>query len=151
MQGVNTDSGLVGGGADRECHALSLKPQVHFRSSAEGLMLDLECAKGFTLWFMKRNLGRSNIGISAIGMGCWAIGGEWNFDTQAAGWGSVDDLESIAAIRAAVEMGVTFFDTAANYGAGHSEVILGKALGTDRTRWSSPPNLVTASMKRKKL
>jgi aryl-alcohol dehydrogenase-like predicted oxidoreductase len=83
---------------------------------------------------MKRNLGRSNIGISAIGMGCWAIGGEWNFDTQAAGWGSVDDLESIAAIRAAVEMGVTFFDTAANYGAGHSEVILGKALGTNRSK-----------------
>jgi aryl-alcohol dehydrogenase-like predicted oxidoreductase len=134
MQGVNADSGLVGGGADRECHALSLKPQVHFRSSAEGLVLDLECAKGFTLWFMKRNLGRSNTSISAIGMGCWAIGGEWNFDTQAAGWGSVDDLESIAAISAAVEMGVTFFDTAANYGAGHSEVILGKALGTDRSK-----------------
>ena len=82
---------------------------------------------------MNRNLGRSNIGISAVGMGCWAIGGEWKFDTQAAGWGKVDDLESIAAIRAAVEMGVTFFDTAANYGAGHSEVILGKALNTDRS------------------
>ncbi len=83
---------------------------------------------------MKRNLGRSNIGISAIGMGCWAIGGEWKFDTQAAGWGAVNDLESTAAIRAAVEMGITFFDTAANYGAGHSEVILGKALGTDRSK-----------------
>ncbi len=83
---------------------------------------------------MKRNLGRSNIGISAIGMGCWAIGGEWNFDTQAAGWGPVNDLESIAAIHAAVELGVTFFDTAANYGAGHSEVILGKALEANRAK-----------------
>jgi aryl-alcohol dehydrogenase-like predicted oxidoreductase len=83
---------------------------------------------------MKRNLGRSNIGVSAIGMGCWAIGGEWNFDSQAAGWGSVNDAESINAIQAAVEMGVTFFDTAANYGAGHSEVILGKALVADRSK-----------------
>ncbi len=83
---------------------------------------------------MNRNLGRSNIGINAIGMGCWAIGGEWKFDTQAAGWGTVNDLESIAAIQAAVEMGVTFFDTAANYGAGHSEVILGKALGANRAK-----------------
>ncbi len=65
-------------------------------------------------------------------MGCWAIGGEWKFDTQEAGWGAVSDLESIKAIEAALEMGITFFDTAANYGAGHSEVILGKALGAAR-------------------
>jgi aryl-alcohol dehydrogenase-like predicted oxidoreductase len=83
---------------------------------------------------VKRNLGRSNIGVSAIGMGCWAIGGEWKFDTQEAGWGAVNDLESIAAIEAALEMGITFFDTAANYGAGHSEVILGKALGASRSK-----------------
>ncbi len=83
---------------------------------------------------MNRNLGRSNIGVSAIGMGCWAIGGEWKFDTQAAGWGAVNDLESIAAIQTAVDMGITFFDTAANYGAGHSEVILGQALGTNRSK-----------------
>jgi aryl-alcohol dehydrogenase-like predicted oxidoreductase len=67
-------------------------------------------------------------------MGCWAIGGEWNFDTQAAGWGSVNDLESIAAIQTAVDMGITFFDTAANYGAGHSEVILGQALAANRSK-----------------
>jgi aryl-alcohol dehydrogenase-like predicted oxidoreductase len=67
-------------------------------------------------------------------MGCWAIGGEWNFDTTAAGWGAVDDRESIAAIQAALERGITFFDTAANYGAGHSEVILGKAIGQARDK-----------------
>jgi aryl-alcohol dehydrogenase-like predicted oxidoreductase len=67
-------------------------------------------------------------------MGCWAIGGEWKFDTNQAGWGTVDNLESIKAIEAAVDLGITFFDTAANYGAGHSEVILGKALGTNRAK-----------------
>ncbi len=72
--------------------------------------------------------------ISAIGMGCWAIGGEWKFETQTAGWGAVSDAESIAAIQAAMDMGITFFDTAANYGAGHSEVILGKALGANRSK-----------------
>lgn len=81
---------------------------------------------------MKRTLGKSKLEVSAMGMGCWAIGGPWIFsdgkESWAAGWGQVDDIESIWAIHAGLDAGVNFFDTAANYGAGHSEKILGKAL-----------------------
>jgi aryl-alcohol dehydrogenase-like predicted oxidoreductase len=77
---------------------------------------------------MKRILGRSNIEVSAVGMGCWAIGGPWNFLGSPAGWSTVDDAESIRSIHKALEMGVNFFDTAANYGCGHSEQILGRAI-----------------------
>ncbi len=77
---------------------------------------------------MKRTLGKSGIEVSAVGMGCWAIGGPWKFLGNAAGWGQIDDDESIRAIHAALDAGATLFDTAANYGCGHSERILGKAL-----------------------
>jgi len=88
---------------------------------------------------MKRQLGRAGnaIEVSALGMGCWAIGGPWSILRESgpspAGWGDVDDAESIRAVRAALDAGITFFDTAANYGCGHSEEILGKAFG-DRRR-----------------
>lgn len=75
-----------------------------------------------------RKLGRSGIEVSALGLGCWAIGGPWNFHGNPAGWSIVDDNESIRAIHKAIELGVTFFDTAANYGCGHSERILGQAI-----------------------
>ena len=75
-----------------------------------------------------RKLGRSGIEISAMGLGCWAIGGPmWRGDVPV-GWGEVDDDESIAAIHRALELGITFFDTANVYGAGHSERVLGQAL-----------------------
>jgi aryl-alcohol dehydrogenase-like predicted oxidoreductase len=61
-------------------------------------------------------------------MGCWAIGGPWSMAGAQAGWGVVDDAESTRAIHAALELGAGFFDTAANYGAGHSERIVGRAL-----------------------
>jgi aryl-alcohol dehydrogenase-like predicted oxidoreductase len=77
---------------------------------------------------VKRVLGRSGIEVSAVGMGCWAIGGPWTFLGADAGWGTVDDAESTRAIHAAIEHGATFFDTAANYGAGHSERLLGAAV-----------------------
>jgi aryl-alcohol dehydrogenase-like predicted oxidoreductase len=82
---------------------------------------------------LKRTLGKSKLEISALGMGCWAIGGPWTWDQPGkepypAGWGDTDDDESIRAVHAALDMGVTFFDTAANYGAGHSEIVLGRAL-----------------------
>jgi aryl-alcohol dehydrogenase-like predicted oxidoreductase len=63
-----------------------------------------------------------------MGLGCWAIGGPWTLGGDPAGWSSVDDAESIRAIHLALEMGVNFFDTAANYGCGHSERILGQAV-----------------------
>lgn len=80
-----------------------------------------------------RTLGRSGITVSAIGMGCWAIGGPlWGEDGQPFGWGEVDDDESIRTIHRALDLGVTLFDTASNYGAGHSERILGQALAGRR-------------------
>ncbi|WP_433311206.1 aldo/keto reductase [Micromonospora sp. CA-269861] len=80
-----------------------------------------------------RTLGRSGITVSAIGMGCWAIGGPlWGDDGQPFGWGEVDDDESIRTIHRALDLGVTLFDTASNYGAGHSERILGQALAGRR-------------------
>lgn len=91
-----------------------------------------------------RPLGRSGIDVSALGFGCWAIGGEWTDpDGQPLGWGRVDDEESVRAIRRALDLGVTFFDTADTYGAGHSERVLGRALGGRRaevvvaTKWGN--------------
>lgn len=81
-----------------------------------------------------RTLGRSGIEVSPLGMGCWAIGGPFRFLTIEAGWGEVDDAESIRTVQHALDSGITFFDTAANYGTGHSERILGQALAGKRDR-----------------
>lgn len=75
----------------------------------------------------QRTLGRSGIRVSPMGLGCWAIGGPWTLRGSPAGWSEVDDAESLRAIQRALELGVNFFDTAANYGAGHSERILARA------------------------
>ncbi|MFD0003293.1 aldo/keto reductase [Streptomyces sp. NPDC127178] len=92
----------------------------------------------------KRTLGRTGIEVSALGFGCWAIGGEWqSADGQPLGWGKVDDEESVRAVRRALDLGVTFFDTADTYGAGRSERVLGRALGKRRadvvvaTKWGN--------------
>ncbi len=83
---------------------------------------------------MKRVLGRSGIEVSALGMGCWAIGGPfWSGDTPH-GWGEVDDAESIRAVHTALDRGVNFFDTANVYGAGHSERVLGRAFASRRSQ-----------------
>jgi len=72
----------------------------------------------------KRRLGRTDMHITPVGFGAWAIGGPgW-----AAGWGAQDDAQSIAAIRHAVERGVNWIDTAAIYGLGHSEEVVRAAL-----------------------
>jgi aryl-alcohol dehydrogenase-like predicted oxidoreductase len=76
----------------------------------------------------KRPLGRSGIGVSALGFGCWAIGGPFTMFGQPDGWGDVDDLETIDAVHMALDMGVTLFDTADAYGTGHSEEVLGLSL-----------------------
>src|SRR5579859_362357 len=79
-----------------------------------------------------RTLGRSGTEVSALGMGCWAIGGPFWAGDLALGYGYVDDDESIRAIQCALDLGITIFDTAGVYGAGHSECILGQALGKRR-------------------
>lgn len=81
----------------------------------------------------KRQLGKSGIEVSPMGFGCWAIGGPTKrrgLDGRISemGWGDIDDAEAIRAIHTALDLGVTLFDTANNYGAGHSEEILGQAL-----------------------
>ena len=71
-----------------------------------------------------RKLGGTNLDLSVIGLGSFAIGGgDWSF-----GWGPQDDKESIAAILHALEKGVNWIDTAPLYGCGHSEEIVGKAI-----------------------
>jgi aryl-alcohol dehydrogenase-like predicted oxidoreductase len=72
----------------------------------------------------KRRLGTTDLEITTVGFGAWAIGGGgWAY-----GWGPQDDAGSIAAIRHAVSRGVNWIDTAAIYGLGHSEEIVGRAL-----------------------
>jgi aryl-alcohol dehydrogenase-like predicted oxidoreductase len=77
-----------------------------------------------------RKLGNSDLHITPVGYGAWAIGGSgWQF-----AWGSQDDNESIAAIHRALELGVNWIDTAAVYGLGHSEEVVARALKS----WSGP-------------
>lgn len=83
---------------------------------------------------IRRQLGRSGLELGGLGLGCWAIGGPFWAGAQPLGWGEVDDRESARAIGAAVDLGVTFFDTADVYGAGHSERVLGAALRKVRDR-----------------
>ena len=77
-----------------------------------------------------RKLGNSDLNITRVGYGAWAIGGSgWQF-----AWGSQDDSDSIAAIHRALELGVNWIDTAAVYGMGHSEEVVGHAL----KEWRGP-------------
>jgi aryl-alcohol dehydrogenase-like predicted oxidoreductase len=78
----------------------------------------------------KRRLGNSDLEITPIGFGAWAIGGPgWEF-----GWGYQDDRDSIAAIHAALDAGINWIDTAAVYGMGHSEEVVAKAIQTSSHR-----------------
>ena len=71
-----------------------------------------------------RQLGNSDLHITPIGIGAWAMGGSgWAY-----AWGPQDDAQSIAAIHAALDAGVNWIDTAAIYGLGHSEEVVGKAI-----------------------
>jgi aryl-alcohol dehydrogenase-like predicted oxidoreductase len=72
----------------------------------------------------KKRLGNSDLELTPIGVGAWAMGGGgWKF-----GWGPQEDAESVAAIHAALDHGVNWIDTAAVYGLGHSEEVVGRAL-----------------------
>jgi aryl-alcohol dehydrogenase-like predicted oxidoreductase len=80
-------------------------------------------ATGTTLGTTKQ-LGDSDLHLTAIGFGAWAIGGgNWQY-----GWGHQEDQESIAAIHRALDAGVNWIDTAAVYGLGHSEEVVGQVL-----------------------
>lgn len=77
-----------------------------------------------------RTLGNSDLHITAVGYGAWAIGGSgWQF-----AWGSQNDKDSVAAIHRTLELGVNWIDTAAVYGLGHSEEVVARALQS----WSGP-------------
>jgi len=77
-----------------------------------------------------KQLGNSDLRISPVGFGAWAIGGSgWQF-----AWGTQDDDDSVAALHRALELGVNWIDTAAVYGLGHSEEVVGRAL----KNWSGP-------------
>src|SRR6266852_6814300 len=77
-----------------------------------------------------RTLGQSDLKITPIGIGAWAIGGgKWEF-----GWGPQDDEDSIAAIHAGLDLGMNWIDTAAAYGLGHSETVVGRAIKEFRAR-----------------
>lgn len=71
-----------------------------------------------------RTLGNSDLHLTPIGFGAWAVGGgNWEF-----AWGPQDDNDSVAAIHRALDLGVNWIDTAAIYGLGHSEEVVGRAL-----------------------
>jgi aryl-alcohol dehydrogenase-like predicted oxidoreductase len=75
-------------------------------------------------------LGDSDLQITSIGFGAWAIGGgDWQY-----AWGPQDDRDSVGAIHAALDGGINWIDTAAVYGLGHSEDIVGKALKSSNSR-----------------
>lgn len=79
-----------------------------------------------------RKFGNTELTVSEIGFGAWAIGGPAEVGGIPIGWGNSDDRVSIAAIRQALDCGINFFDTADFYGLGHSEILLGKELATER-------------------
>ena len=86
-----------------------------------------------------RRLGNSDMDITPIGVGAWAIGGGgWEF-----GWGPQEDRNSLAAIQEALDLGINWIDTAAVYGLGHSEQVVGRAL---KTRAKRPFVFTKASM-----
>jgi aryl-alcohol dehydrogenase-like predicted oxidoreductase len=79
-----------------------------------------------------RKFGKTDLLVSEIGFGAWAIGGGAMIGETAIGWGNADDNESVKAIHAALDAGINFFDTADIYGLGHSETLLGKTIGKNK-------------------
>jgi len=84
-----------------------------------------------------KQLGTSDLRLTAIGFGAWAIGGgDWQY-----AWGAQDDNDSIDAIHRALDAGINWIDTAAVYGLGHSEEVVGRALKSS----SAKPYVFTKS------
>jgi aryl-alcohol dehydrogenase-like predicted oxidoreductase len=77
-----------------------------------------------------KQLGNSDMWLTPIGFGAWAVGGgDWQYS-----WGPQDDKDSIAAIHKAIDLGVNWIDTAAIYGLGHSEEVVGRAVKESSTK-----------------
>lgn len=79
-----------------------------------------------------RKFGNTDLLVSEIGFGAWAIGGGAMIGETAIGWGNADDKESQKAINRSLELGINFFDTADIYGLGHSEQLIGEVLGLNK-------------------
>ncbi|MGN6164187.1 MAG: aldo/keto reductase [Flavisolibacter sp.] len=75
-----------------------------------------------------RKFGKTDLMVSEIGFGAWAIGGDAMIGNTPIGWGPADDIVSTKAIYAALDEGINFFDTADIYGLGHSEEVLGEII-----------------------
>jgi len=101
-----------------------------------------------------RSLGRTGLVVSEIGFGAWGIGGRTVSQTS---YGDTDDRTSLAALARAHDCGITFFDTSAAYGNGHSEELIGKALAGVRHKavlatkagyeaWDRPPDFSAAAI-----
>jgi len=101
-----------------------------------------------------RALGRTGLSVSEIGFGAWGIGGRTVGETS---YGDTDDRTSLAALRQALDCGITFFDTSSAYGDGHSEALIGEAFAGVRERvviatkagydsWSRPPDFSAAGV-----
>jgi aryl-alcohol dehydrogenase-like predicted oxidoreductase len=80
-----------------------------------------------------RKFGKTDLLVSEVGFGAWAIGGNSIVGNTPIGWGPADDKTSAEAIRKSVDVGINFFDTADFYGLGHSEEILAKEIAADKT------------------
>src|SRR5262245_17408800 len=115
-------------GADTRCRA-AVAPlrltagTVALARSAGDCSHVLHFSRVCCLWearVVKRRLGKTDFEVTTIGLGTWAIGGRQ--------WGPQDDEASIGAIRAAMDHGINWVDTAPIYGAGHSEEVVGRAL-----------------------
>src|SRR5215831_2823346 len=79
-----------------------------------------------------RKFGNTDLLVSEIGFGAWAIGGNAMVGNVPIGWGKTNDDESIAALHAAIDAGINFIDTADFYGLGHSEELIGKLFGANK-------------------
>jgi aryl-alcohol dehydrogenase-like predicted oxidoreductase len=101
-----------------------------------------------------RRLGRTGLVVSEVGFGAWGIGGRTAAETS---YGDTDDATSIAALARALDRGITFFDTSAAYGDGHSEELIGRAVRGRRgdvviaskagyESWERPPDFSPAAL-----
>src|ERR1035437_10454180 len=79
-----------------------------------------------------RKFGKTDLMVSEIGFGAWAIGGNAVVGTTPIGWGPADDNTSVAAMHKALDKGINFFDTADFYGLGYSEQLIGKELRNNK-------------------